>query len=132
MRNVILILYYSSKHNDILFLYLEALASLGPGVPRSQSVSQSVSLIFDKSYDYYELEGLDESRVTQMVCKVMQSHAKSYKVIQSHPKSSKVSMASPYLYISHIGSLRHTMTPIAPMGPCYSLWLLKIPYDSLY
>ena len=63
----------------------------------SQSVSQSVSLIFDKSYVYCELGALDESRGVSdglqrhaKSCKVMQRYAKSCKVMQCHAKSCKV------------------------------------------
>ena len=53
----------------------------------TQSVSQSPSLIFDKSYVYCEHEGFDESHG---VSDGMQRHAKLYKVMQSHAKSCKV------------------------------------------
>ena len=61
--------------------FLEAHASLGPGVTLSQSVCLSVTHSFDKSYVFCELEDLYKSRDDS---DVMQSHVKSCKVMQSH------------------------------------------------
>ena len=74
-------------------VFLEAHASLGPGVTLSQSVSQSPSQsvgVLTNSLFTVNLEVLMNLGVCQMVCKDMQSHAKSCKDLQSHAKSCNV------------------------------------------
>ena len=94
------------KLEKLVTMFLEALASLGPGVTLSQSVIHS----FAKYYVYCELGCLDEFKGVSdgmqshaNSCKVMQSLAKSCKVMQSHAKSCKVmkSHAKPYKVIQN-------------------------------
>ena len=76
-----LYLYQGPEKKGVSDEFLEAHASLGPGVTLSQSVCLSVTHSFDKSYVFCELEDLYKSRDDS---DVMQSHVKSCKVMQSH------------------------------------------------